>query len=176
MMKRRHYNTVRGARCAVRGTVIGAALALLSLPALAQTTVEGGSGGSSDSSDSCAAPGKVSFSRTVYSACEGENATLIVKKDGDGEAAVAYTTADADSTTQATAGVDYVATSGALHFGTQDTEKTITVRTKTDTDVTERSEVLMVELSLPSWADGQETATFGQSWAVVTILNVGTSC
>ena len=163
MMNRRSYN-------AVCGTVIGAALALLSLPALAQIA-EGPSASDAD-------PPEISFSRSSYSACEGNSATLTVEKDGDGEAAVNYTTADASPGPSATAGVDYVETSGFLHFEAEDTEKTITVQTKTDTDVTESSEVLKVELSLSSGSDGsQDSATLGSPWwAAVTILNVGTSC
>lgn len=163
MMNRRNYT-------AVRGIVIGAALALLSPPALAQT-VEGGSASDTD-------PAEISFSRSSYSACEGNSATLTVKKDGDGEAAVDYTTADVSPGPLATAGVDYVETSGFLHFETGDTEKTITVQTKTDTDVTEPSEVLKVVLSLSSGGDGtHDSAELVSPWrAVVTILNVGTSC
>ncbi|MDE0223652.1 MAG: hypothetical protein OXP28_00770 [Gammaproteobacteria bacterium] len=163
MMNRRSYN-------AVCGIVIGAALALLSLPALAQIA-EGPSASDTD-------PPEISFSRSSYSACEGNSATLTVEKDGDGEAAVNYTTAAASPGPPATAGVDYVETSGFLHFEAEDTEKTITVQTKTDTDVTESSEVLKVELSLSSGGDGsQDSATLGSPWwAAVTILNVGTSC
>jgi len=152
-----------------------AALALVAapfLPALAQT-VEG-PGAAAD-------PPEISFSRWSYSGCEGSSVTLTVEKDGDGEAAVDYTTVDANSpnpNSVATAGVDYVSTSGSLYFASGDTEKTITVKTNTDTDVTESSELLQVKLSLRSGNDGADNSAtlVNPSVSAVVILNVGTSC
>ncbi|MDE0418444.1 MAG: hypothetical protein OXI95_16135 [bacterium] len=151
-----------------------AALALVAapfLPALAQTVQD----------PAAAAPPEISFSQWHYSGCEGSRVTLTVEKDGDGEAAVDYATVDADSPNPnavATVGVDYVRTSGSLHFAPGDTEKTITVKTIADADVTESAEVFLVKLSLGSGgdaADGSATLV-SPSLSAVTILNAGTSC
>ena len=147
--------------------LIIAALALVAapfLPALAQT----------DEGPSTAVPPEISFSRSTYSGCEGTSVALIVKKDGDGEATVDYTTADGSNPNPnmlATAGVDYMKTSGSLYFAPEDTEKTITVKALTDTDVTEAAEAFLVVLSLRSGSDGadeQATLVF-PSVAAVTI-------
>ena len=153
--------------------LIIAALALVAapfLPALAQTS----------EAPSASVPPKIFFSRAIYFECEGSSVTLIVKKDGDGEATVDYTTADAKSLSPnpkslATAGVDYTKTSGSLDFAPEETEKMITVKALTDTDVTEIGEAFHVELSLRSGSDGSATLVF-PSKATVTILNAGTSC
>ena len=148
-----------------------AALALAAapfLPAFAQT---------SEAPDASAPP-EIFFSQSIYFGCEGSSVTLIVKKDGDGEATVDYATADADTAEPnmlATAGVDYTKTSGSLYFAPADTEKTITVTALTDTDVTEAAEAFNVVLSLRSGSDGaDEQATLGNPW--VAVVAIRTSC
>ena len=144
--------------------VLAATLSLLSAPALAQT-------GASDVPE-------ISFSQVSHAANEGVAMTFTVKKNGDGEAAVDYTTFSVGVDNQATANVDYEATSGTLHFFTADTEHTITVKTLTDAEIDESSETFGVRLSLTSGGDGgQSSATLVYPVAAVgTILNCATPC
>ena len=144
--------------------VLGATLSLLSLPALAQT-------GASD-------PPEISFSQVSHSANEGDAMTFVVKKNGDGEASVDYTTFSVGVDNQATANVDYEATSGTLTFFMTDTEHTITVKTKADAEIAEAAETFGVRLSLTTGGDGgQSSATLVYPVAAVgTILNCATPC
>ena len=144
--------------------ILGATLSLLIAPALAQT-------GASD-------PPEIAFSQVSHSANEGDAMTFVVKKNGDGEASVDYTTFSVGVDNQATANVDYEATSGTLTFFASDTEHTITVNTKADAEIAEAAETFGVRLSLPTGGDGgQASATLVYPVAAVgTILNCATPC
>ena len=104
--------------------------------------------------------------------------TFVVKKNGDGEASVDYTTFSVGVDNQATVNVDYEVTSGTLTFFVTDTQHTITVKTKADTEIDEASETFGVRLSPTSGGDGgQSSATLVYpSSAVGTILNCATPC
>ena len=169
--------------------VLGAALSLLSLPVFAQADafdVFGSSAPqvnhSANEGDAppaiLALPPDISFSRVSHSANEGDTMTFVVKKSGDGEASVDYTTFSAGVDNQATANVDYVATSGTLTFYVTDTQHTITVKTNADTEIGEASETFGVKLSLTTGGDGgQSSATLVYpASAVGTILNCATPC
>ena len=177
-MKRPIHNRA----CAI---VLGATLSLLSLPALAQTGASAPppqvSHSANDGGDAVmfdAVLPEISFSRVSHSANEGDEMTFTVKKNGYGEAAVDYTTFSVGVDNQASVNDDYQATSGTLTFFVTDTEHTITVKTKADTEIDEASETFGVRLSRTSGGDGwQSSATLVYpSSAVGVILNCATPC
>ncbi len=141
------------------GLLVGAAISLLSVPALADSDLP-----------------EISFSQQVYSTTEGGTITMVVEKDGDGATSVKYESYDT-GTPAATAGSDYQSVSGQLDFASDDTQKTITVTTYTDAVLDEGSELFVVRLSLVSGSNGEDTATLViPSNGVGLILNCPTSC
>ncbi len=112
------------------------------------------------------APGLPTLSVADVTISEGnsgtKNATLtvILSAASTGSVSVAYATADGT----ATAGSDYVATSGTLTFTAGQTSKTITVPINGDQSV-ELDEIFSLALSAPSGA------TLSRASAVVTIQN-----
>jgi subtilisin-like proprotein convertase family protein len=90
--------------------------------------------------------GSVRFSSATYSANEnGGDVTITVTRSGTGTGSVNYSTSNGTATT----GADYVATSGTLLFGSNETSKTFVVRILEDT-VVEASESINLVLSNPS--------------------------
>jgi len=89
--------------------------------------------------------GQVSFDTSSYTVNEGDGtATITVNRTGgsDGRITVNYATSDGT----ATAGSDYIATSGTLTFNDGETTKTFTVAITDDTDV-ESNETINLTLS-----------------------------
>ena len=140
----------------LRGLWRGAPTALLCLPLLAGLP-------------SVAGAVDISFKRSSYTVNEGDSVDVVVVKDGAGEVSVKYES-DAPAsnyTDHATAGTDYTSVSGTLNFGHDDTEKTITLSTKSDTELDENAEALIIKLSDPEGAD-----LVIPSQTAVVILNV----
>ena len=113
-------------------------LASLADGAATSTIVDDESGSGASPSDQV----WISDARVV----EGDSGTVTmtfkVTRTGTGAASVSYATADKT----ASAGSDYVATSGTVSFTATETEKLITVTVNGDTDV-EANETLLVKLS-----------------------------
>ena len=122
---------------------------------------------------------ELSFTKTAHSGNEGNAITFVVQKNGAGEAAVDYATYHLSGNNLAEPGVDYTETSGSLYFFPDDTEKTITVQTLSDTRV-ERTESFGMRLSLATaGGDGSSSATakLVRPYSVVgVILNCHDSC
>lgn len=97
---------------------------------------------------------EIKFKLSAYSVNEGNSVDVTVVKDGAGEASVDYKSDNppGNYSDHATAGTDYTSVSGTLNFGYDDTEKTITVSTTSDSEL-ENSESLVLKLSNPSGAD-----------------------
>ena len=98
----------------------------------------------------------IEFSQSAFFGLEGQTIEFRVAKKGPAEARIRWTTSDDPNIDAASAGEDYVASSATLFFAADDTEKTITVQTIADADVTEGLEVFVVRISLDgSGGDGQ---------------------
>ena len=139
-----------------RGLWSGALTTLLCLPLLAGLP-------------SVAGAVEIKFKLSAYSVNEGNSVDVTVVKDSAGEASVKYESAApaGNYNDHATAGTDYTSVSGTLNFGHDDTEKTITLSTNSDTELDENSESLIIKLSDP---EGADLAIPSQT--AVVILNV----
>ena len=147
---------------AIPALALGATLSLLPLPGL-------------DRSVASDLP-EVSFSQSSFAANEGSVVEMVVIKSGDGATAIDFTTAEGGSP-GASAGVDFVSTSGTLYFGSGDSEKRIRVNTIADTEADERAEVFLVRLSVAEDAEATPSARIViPSTAAAVILNCTTPC
>ncbi|WP_205666092.1 Calx-beta domain-containing protein [Aquabacter cavernae] len=135
----------------------------LNLSAPSGATIADGSGAGTITNDDVVAPVLPTLSVSDASVAEGNSGTKVMtftvtlSSAATGPVSVAYATANGT----ATAGSDYVATSGTLTFAAGETTKTIQVTVNGDTAV-EANETLILNLSAPSGAtiaDGSGTGT-----------------
>jgi glucose/arabinose dehydrogenase len=100
------------------------------------------------SSDAPAQPGSLHFSGATFTVNESQGtATITVTRSGGSTGTVSVNYATSNGT--ATAGSDYIATSGILTFGEGETTKTFTIPIINDTEV-EAPETVTITLSNPT--------------------------
>jgi hypothetical protein len=110
-------------------------------------------------------PGALQFSSPTFNVNEnGGTATVTVTRTGSSTGAISVNFATSDGT--ATAGADYVATSGTLNFADGETSKTFTIQILDD-NLVENNETILLSLSNPTGG----AALGSQSTASVSIID-----